>query len=113
VRDKATGQAGYGRHPECTGTSAGLASLVVTGDDRRMGHFMARARCVRKWPIPEMTAAGRRVGLPGWICRSCDLLGMAALDPMQNSRLLFSRDGSQFAANYPDGLKVFDVVRSH
>jgi hypothetical protein len=67
----------------------------------------------RLWPIPEMTAAGRRVGLPGWICRSCDLLGMAALDPMQNSRLLFSRDGSQFAANYPDGLKVFDVVRSH
>jgi len=34
---------------------------------------------VRIWPIPEMTAAGRRVGLPGWICRSCDLLGMAAL----------------------------------
>jgi WD40 repeat protein len=27
--------------------------------------------------------------------------------------LLFSRDGSQFAANFPDGVKVFDVVPPH
>jgi WD40 repeat protein len=38
---------------------------------------------------------------------------MVARASARYGNLSFSRDGSRFAANFPDGVKVFDVVRPH
>ena len=68
---------------------------------------------VRSWPGTADLGVAASLRLSGYTGRGANAVKKAARDPMQNSRLLFSRDGSQFTAKYPDGLKVFDVVRSH